>query len=143
MHLACISANKEGTRHKRPLRALVSIEHLSALHHAIILLDPFHAAVFAIALCTFFGCPHLGKTTMTVDAAFNEQYHVTHSVKCVILAGSYHYVLTLSPVLSFISYMMALALQASAFLGQKLPRNLVPLLSSQHEMACLYAWLWL
>ena len=95
VHLAHISANKEGTRHKRPLRAQVSIKHLSALHHAIILSDPFHAVVFAIALCTFFGCCCLGKTTVTVDAAFNKQYHVTCSVKCIILAGSYHYMLTL------------------------------------------------
>ncbi|KIM41795.1 hypothetical protein M413DRAFT_27368 [Hebeloma cylindrosporum] len=79
VHLARISANKEGTKHKRPLRAPVSIEHLSALLRAIDLSNPFHAAVFAIALCTFFGCRRLGEITVTVASAFDEQYNVLRS----------------------------------------------------------------
>jgi len=53
VHFARTSANKEGTEHKRPLRAPVSIEHLSCLRRALDLSNPFHAAVWAVALCTF------------------------------------------------------------------------------------------
>ena len=56
VQLACTLANKEGTKHKQPLRAPVSIEHLSCLHHAVDLSNSFHAAVFSVALTTFFGC---------------------------------------------------------------------------------------
>ena len=45
VQMARISANKEGTCHKRPLRAPVSIEHLLALHRAISLSNHFHAAI--------------------------------------------------------------------------------------------------
>jgi hypothetical protein len=41
VRMAHISANKEGSHHKRPLRAPVSIEHLLALHQAITLSNPF------------------------------------------------------------------------------------------------------
>lgn len=79
VHLARISANKEGAIHKRPLHAPVSIEHLCALHRAIRLSDPLHAAVWAVALCTFFGCRRLGETTVTTGSAFDEKYHVLRS----------------------------------------------------------------
>ncbi|KAF8804089.1 hypothetical protein BYT27DRAFT_7225526 [Phlegmacium glaucopus] len=79
VHLARISANKEGSRHKRALHAPVSIEHLSALRRAIRISDPFHAAIWAVALCTFFGCRRLGETTITTAAAFDERYHVLRS----------------------------------------------------------------
>jgi hypothetical protein len=45
VQLARISANKEGSKHKRPLRAPVSIEHLLALRRALNISTPFHAAV--------------------------------------------------------------------------------------------------
>jgi hypothetical protein len=45
VQMARISANKEGSHHKRPLHAPVSIEHLLALQRAISLSDPFHASV--------------------------------------------------------------------------------------------------
>src|SRR5437016_2336339 len=80
---ARISANKEGVQHKRPLRAPVSIEHLSALRRALDLSLPFHAAVWAVALCTFFGCRRLGETTVTIAAAFNEMYHVLRSTDII------------------------------------------------------------
>jgi len=85
VHLARISANKEGTQHKRTVRAPVSIEHLVALRRAITLSDPFHAAVWAVALCTFFGCRRLGETTVSVGAAFDSKYHVIRGVPYVIL----------------------------------------------------------
>jgi len=60
VHLAWTSANKEGTKHKLAPRAPVSIEHLSCLHRSLNLSSPFHAAVWVVALTTFFGCRHLG-----------------------------------------------------------------------------------
>jgi hypothetical protein len=79
VHLARTSANKEGTKHKRALRAPVSIEHLVALRRAISPSNSFHAAVWAAALCTFFGCRRLGETTVTTAAAFDSKYHALHS----------------------------------------------------------------
>jgi len=65
VQLARVSVNKEGTKHKQPLRAPVSIEHLLALHRALDLSTPFHAAIWAVALCAFFGCRRLGELTVT------------------------------------------------------------------------------
>ena len=61
VHMARVSASKEGPRHKRPLRSPVSIEHLLVLHGALDMSNPFHVAVWAVALTTFFGCRHLGE----------------------------------------------------------------------------------
>jgi hypothetical protein len=83
VHLARTSANKEGTKHKLPLRAPVSIEHLSCLRRALDLSNPFHAAVWAVALVTFFGCRRLGETTLPVAAAFDPKYHVLRSTTYV------------------------------------------------------------
>ena len=80
VQLAQVSANKEGTKHQRPLRAPVSIEHLLALHRALNISTPFHAAVWALALCTFFSCRRLGKLAVTTTAAFDERYHVLCSI---------------------------------------------------------------
>jgi len=82
VHLTRTSANKKGTKHKKVLCAPISIEHLSALRQALNLSDPFHAAIWAIALCTFFGCRHLGETTVTTAAAFDPKYYVLHSTLC-------------------------------------------------------------
>ena len=83
VHMARISANKEGTRHKRPLRAPVSIEHLLALRRAISLSNHFHAAVWAVALVTFFGCRRLGETTVNSISSFDPHLHVLRSVEYV------------------------------------------------------------
>lgn len=77
------SANKEGTRHKKAPRAPVSVEHLACLRRSISMSNPFHAAVWAVALCTFWGCRRLGETTVTTDAAFDGTYHVLRSTSCV------------------------------------------------------------
>jgi len=76
---ARVSANKEGTPFKRPLRAPVSMEHLHVLHGALNLSDPFHAAVWAVATTTFFGCRRLGETTVKNATAFNPLHHVTRA----------------------------------------------------------------
>jgi hypothetical protein len=83
--MARISANKEGSRHKRPLRAPVSIEHLLALHRAIKASDHFHAAVWAVALVTFFGCRRLGETTVSSVSSFDPGLHVLRSAKYVCI----------------------------------------------------------
>jgi hypothetical protein len=79
VRMARISANKEGYRHKRPLRAPISIEHLMALRRAIHLSNTFHAAIWAAALTTFFGCRRLGETTLSASSAFNDKHHVLRS----------------------------------------------------------------
>jgi hypothetical protein len=71
VQMAHTSANKEGSHHKRPLRAPVSIKHLITLQRAILLSDPFHASVWAVALITFFGCRWLGETTIPSASSFN------------------------------------------------------------------------
>jgi hypothetical protein len=83
--MARTSANKEGSHHKRPLRAPVSIEHLLALSRSISLSNPFHAAVWAVALTTFFGCRRLGETTVATMLSFDERLHVLRSVEYAIL----------------------------------------------------------
>jgi hypothetical protein len=83
VQMARISANKEGSRHKRPLRAPVSIEHLLALRKAITLSNNFHAAVWAVALITFFGCRRLGETTVASASSFDPCLHVLRSAEYV------------------------------------------------------------
>ena len=85
VQLARISANKEGIKHKQPLRVPVSIEHLSCLLRALDLSNHFHATVWAVALTTFFGCRRLGETTVTIAAAFDKKFHVLRSTKYVLL----------------------------------------------------------
>lgn len=83
VQMARISANKEGSRHKRPLRAPVSIEHLLALRRALVLSNPFHAAIWAVALITFFGCRRLGETTVASASSFDPAFHVLRSAEYV------------------------------------------------------------
>jgi hypothetical protein len=83
VQMARISANKEGSRHKCPLCAPVSIEHLLTLRKAINLSDHFHAAVWAVALVTFFGCRRLGETTVSSVSSFNPCLHVLRSAEYV------------------------------------------------------------
>jgi hypothetical protein len=83
VQMARISANKEGYRHKRPLRAPVSIEHLLALRRAITASNHFHVAIWAVALVTFFGCRRLGETTVSSLSSFNPSLHVLRSAKYV------------------------------------------------------------
>jgi hypothetical protein len=84
VQMARTSANREGSQHKRPLRAPVSIEHLLALRRALVLLsNPFHAAIWAIALVTFFGCRRLGETTVKSASSFDPGLHVLRSAEYV------------------------------------------------------------
>ena len=79
VEFARAAAFKEGAVHKRAPRSPVSIEHLACLRRGISLSNPFHAAVWAVALCMFWGCRRLGETTITTEAAFDSAYHVLRS----------------------------------------------------------------
>jgi hypothetical protein len=46
---------------------------------ALDILKPFDAAVWAVALVTFFGCRRLGETVVRDSAKFSSRYHVTRS----------------------------------------------------------------
>ena len=83
VQMARVSANKEGSRHKRALRAPVSIEHLLVLLSALTLSLSFHAAVWAVALVTFFGCRRLGETTVSSMSSFDPSLHVLRSAEYV------------------------------------------------------------
>ena len=76
---ARITSYKEGTAFKSPLRAPVSDDHLIALRQHLDLSLPFHAAVWAVATCTFFGCRRLGETTVKSNSSFDPLYNVTRS----------------------------------------------------------------
>jgi hypothetical protein len=98
VRLARISANKEGSIHKMPLRSPISIEHLLALRRVLNLSNPFHAAVWAVALCAFFGCRRLGELMIAVAAAFDKKYHVLRSAMYAHVPHSYVHSLTLPSV---------------------------------------------
>ena len=104
VHLARTSANKEGTKHKLAPRAPVSIEHLSCLRRSLDLANPFHAAVWAVALITFFGCRRLGETTLTTAAEFDPKYHVLRSTKYVPYLIALHCMLSFLPSFSRILF---------------------------------------
>jgi len=79
VNLARVAANKSGVNHKRAPRAPVSLEHLRVLRQQLDISLPFHAAVWATALTTFFGCRRLGETTIKSHSTFNTAYHATRS----------------------------------------------------------------
>lgn len=70
---------KMGTAFKRPLRSPVSSNHLHVLRRNLDLSLPFHAAIWATALVTFFGCRRLGETTVKSLTTFDPLYHVTRT----------------------------------------------------------------
>ena len=80
---ARVTTYKEGTAFKSPLRAPVSDDHLFALRRCLNLSLPFHAAVWAVATCTFFGCRRLGETTVKSASSFDPLYHATRSTTAV------------------------------------------------------------
>lgn len=79
VRMARVTANREGTIFKRPLRAPVSVEHLITLKKAINLSDPFHAAVWACATVSFYGCRRLGETTIPSTKEFSTRLHATRT----------------------------------------------------------------
>ena len=79
LQLIRTAATKMGTAFKRPLRSPVSSNHLHVLRQNLNLTLPFHAAVWATALVTFFGCRRLGETTVNGLASFDPFYHATRT----------------------------------------------------------------
>lgn len=73
------AADKLGTKFKRPARPPVSLEHLRILHSHLDLSDPFHAAVWATASVSFFGCRRLGETTVPTPSTCDPSTHCTRS----------------------------------------------------------------
>ncbi|KAJ3506692.1 hypothetical protein NMY22_g17166 [Coprinellus aureogranulatus] len=71
--------SKEGVEFEKPPRAPVSMEHLVVLRDALDISQPFDAAVWAIALVTFFACRRLGETVVTDPTKFSPRYHVTRA----------------------------------------------------------------
>ena len=120
VQMARVSANKEGSRHKRALRAPVSIEHLLVLLSALTLSLSFHAAVWAVALVTFFGCRRLGETTVSSMSSFDPCLHVLRSAEYVYTLSFIlsHYIIFLVSLLS--PYEMARVPPHSVSLGRKL-----------------------
>jgi hypothetical protein len=100
-------------------------KHLLALHRVLNLSTPFHAAVWALALCTFFGCRRLGELAVTTAAAFDGKYHVLRSVMYATFILSFLLFLHFagSP---FVHCGTVRPLQTSTFLGPRQRKNLVP-----------------
>jgi hypothetical protein len=128
--LARTSANKEGTHHKRPLRAPVSVEHLSALRRVISLSNTFHAAVWAVALCAFFGCRRLGEVVITSNASFDKKYHVLRSAEYATPFVILCCIINLNIVLFSVNYVTVPNRRAFVFPGPKPPGRKEPLSSS-------------
>ena len=113
VHLTRTSANKEGAKHKLAPRASVSIEHLSCLRCALDLANPFHAAVWAVALVTFFGCHRLGELPLLqpLNLTQNIMYFAPQSMFLILLLCTAHYLSYHPfPEFYFVYCMMVLAL---------------------------------
>ncbi len=74
------AAAKHGTRSSHPKRRPVTLEHLFALQNGLRLSNSFDAAVWAVALCAFWGCCRLGELTIPSRNAFDKHLHVAKSV---------------------------------------------------------------
>jgi hypothetical protein len=164
--LARSAANKEGAVHKRAPRSPISTEHLCVLkvrpptrqpptslpddstHQAHLeLSNPFHAAVWAVATATFFGCRRLGETTVLSKTAFSPSQHVLRSTTYV-LATTYPISTNNHPPLSLASLSESRPRAASRYRsespGRRRPPMTVPPSSSPPAMtpsapATLYA----
>lgn len=69
------AVSKAGSHLTKPPRAPVSLEHLVVLRRELDLATPLHAAIWAVAVVTFFGCRRLGETV--VAGKFEVKKHVT------------------------------------------------------------------
>ncbi|KAF9022555.1 hypothetical protein BDZ89DRAFT_956497, partial [Hymenopellis radicata] len=71
------SANKMNPPNRRPVRNPVSLEHLAALEAGLNMSNCFDAAVYAVAVCAFWGCCRLGELTVRSRSTFEARRHVT------------------------------------------------------------------
>lgn len=83
LHLIRKAADKQGTQFKRPMRPPVTLDHLRCVLSSLDLNDPFHAAVWATATTSFFGCRRLGETTVPSADSFNPLFHCSRSVDII------------------------------------------------------------
>ncbi|TFK24527.1 hypothetical protein FA15DRAFT_592269, partial [Coprinopsis marcescibilis] len=79
VRLALRTACKEGSRFKCPLRSPVTIRHLRVLKEHLRTNEPYGAAVFVVAIVTFFGCHRLGETTVPSNTGFDSKLHATRA----------------------------------------------------------------
>ncbi len=90
VHIKTATA-KRGACPSRPKRRPVTLEHLFALHEGLQMTNSFDVAVWAVALCAFWGCCRLGELTIPSHNAFDERLHVaksTHITFCRHLGGA-------------------------------------------------------
>jgi hypothetical protein len=80
VQLARTTANKEGTAFKKKQRSPVTLDHLHALSNSLDTSTPLHAACWAVATASFWGCRRLGETTVPSVVAFDPKFHVQKSV---------------------------------------------------------------
>lgn len=80
LHLIRRAADKRGSKFKRPPRPPVSLDHLRKLLTFLDLNDPFHAAVWATAITSFFGCRRLGETTVPSQETFDPVFHASRDL---------------------------------------------------------------
>ncbi|PBK63116.1 hypothetical protein ARMSODRAFT_980294 [Armillaria solidipes] len=73
------AAAKRGACPSCPKRRPVTLEHLFALREGLQTSNSFDVAVWAVALCAFWGCCHLGELTIPSHNAFDEHLHVAKS----------------------------------------------------------------
>ncbi|KAK0470466.1 uncharacterized protein EV420DRAFT_1634891 [Desarmillaria tabescens] len=57
------------------------LEHLFALCEGLHMSNSFDVAIWAVALCAFWGCCHLGELTIPSWNAFDEWLHIAKSVQ--------------------------------------------------------------
>ncbi|KAF5381168.1 hypothetical protein D9757_009423 [Collybiopsis confluens] len=71
------AARIEGSHLTRPRRNPITLQHLLALYVALDLTKPFHCAVWAVALLSFWGCRRLGELTVPGISKFDPKFHVS------------------------------------------------------------------
>ena len=79
VHLARTTAGKEGTTFSRPKRHPITKSHLIAIHSRIDQHNATHITFWALALCAFWGCRHLGELTIPSPSSFDSKMHVIRS----------------------------------------------------------------
>ncbi|KAF5363223.1 hypothetical protein D9758_008409 [Tetrapyrgos nigripes] len=80
--MACRTTYHEGVIHKCKPRSPVTLHHLIALWKALDFSIPFHVAVWAVAVITFWACRCLGETTIPLEAKFDPKFHITNETAC-------------------------------------------------------------
>ena len=75
------NADKEGIVFKRPLRNPITLDHLRALRQQLDLKNPLHAAIWAIAVISFWACRRLGELLPKYTNSFDTTFHVSRATR--------------------------------------------------------------